>query len=196
MKKTTYILLGLILFSFVGSFFLPAALFTESEGGGPQTASLPTVQASNSVDTVHTAVFHAINVDEHSLTNVASENPTEPLSITVIESSAVESPVIVMDKAWKDNVSFTVENNVLMFSVDMHGFADKETKEIPMEIMAKSGSSHIAEIIVPEGILMKVAPRYIHLNLVNFKNARMGIEYSWNGVTMTDCSFSDFYSFD
>jgi len=154
MKKSTYIIIGVLSLLILATFFGPAIMFKKRD--------LSQVLDDNTLTApVTTAPFSSLSVEFEKWPIIAGD----PF-IEITETDSAASPTVTLTKALNDNATMSVENGRLEIIIDLHT-ADPGNSAAN-HVQWIGNSTPMAIVKVPKGMLKNASAEYINLRLSGF----------------------------
>lgn len=187
MKKTSYILFGALALLAVAAFAFPPLAFEKFT----PTTNIIAASTESCTDTVAPFTSLRVNADYY----LACDGPDDEkrnLQLIISECDTIDRPVIIMNRAWKDNTVFDTDGKALTINIDFHHLDEEENEKENTQgfYLYEPGCAMFARITVPTGMLETVAPQICDLTLADFKDASLTIyQREGNHTSMDNSSF-------
>ena len=176
MKRTSYILIILLGVILVGSFLMPAVIYKKIE------FSLQTLRADGDTVRVTTGFFITFDITNNMWLMAQSANPEKEesdqlLKVTVRQNPRLSEAVLVMDRAWQQNMTITNDSTTLKVELDMHSF--KKENNIRPNIEIAPDAAYVLTLEVPAGWVDTIkAKSNLALTVEDFTDSDMVVSTS------------------
>jgi len=171
MKKTTYILIGILGLLVLTAFFGPVILFQKRDRGQ--------ILSDNTLATpIPTDSFSSLSVSFEKWP-VLQENPL----IEIVESDSATTPAIALAKVLKDNARTQVADDELKIIIDLHTAAPDDAAGY--NVRWNNDTTPLAIVTVPKGMLKTLDTGSVQVRLHRFTTP---VETLCDNVTLTSDS--------
>ncbi|MDE6669542.1 MAG: hypothetical protein K2K26_07650 [Muribaculaceae bacterium] len=188
MKRTSYILIILLGVILVGSFLMPAVIYKKIE------FSLQTLRADGDTVRVTTGFFITFDITNNMWLMAQSANPEKEesdqlLKVTVRQNPRLSEAVLVMDRAWQQNMTITNDSTTLKVELDMHSF--KKENNIRPNIEIAPDAAYVLTLEVPAGWVDTIkAKSNLALTVEDFTDSDMVVSTSASpSFEAVNCTF-------
>lgn len=193
MKKTTYILLAIVVFAVIVSTItvpLAALILPYSEAkdryrptleGKEATMDLTAKPQAFAFDSISTLVLQS------SWKTYKTIDEPDTLYFDIVEDPTLTKPVVTFGPDWRNNVTLTYQDGILKICVEFTGVREKNENAF---IIYTKDNNKVAQIRIPKGMLRHVNNDYdVQINLREFENATLTIKKFSDLIDISDSSF-------
>lgn len=188
MKRTSYILIVILGVLLVGSFLMPAVLYKKIE------FSLQTLRADGDTVRVTTGFFITFDITNNMWLRAQTANPEKEgseqlLKVTVRQNPQLSEAVLVMNRAWQQNMTITHDSTALKVELDMHSF--KEENNMRPNIEIAPDAANVLMLEVPVGWVDTIkAKNNLALTVEDFADSDMVVSTSASPLfEAVNCTF-------
>lgn len=188
MKRTSYILIILTGVILIGSFLMPAVMYKKIE------FSLQTLRADGDTVRVKTGFFITFDITNNMWLTAQTANPEKEgsdqlLKVTVRQNPQLSEAVLVMDRAWRQNMTITNDSTALKVELDMHCFKKENNIRPNIEIVPEA--AHVLTLEVPAGWVDTIrAKSNLALTVEDFTDSDMVVSTSASPLfEAVNCTF-------
>ncbi len=189
MKRTSYILIILVGIVLICSFLMPAVLYKKVE------FSLQTLRADGDTVRVTAGFFITFDIKNNRWLMAQTSNSDEEesdqqlLKVTVRQNPRLTEAVLVMDRAWEQNMTVSQDSTTLKIELDMHSFK-KEGNDWPNIDIAPDAANVLTLEVPPSWVDTIKAKNNLALTVEDFTDSDMVIETSAAPVfEAVNCAF-------
>ena len=199
MKKTTYILAGVLSALLVFCFISPAVFSHSDETGFNGNITL-NHKDSLPQKTVYLPAFSKLSglmpySRNYKIVDSTNERAYPRLRIEV--SDSVSSPLLILNSWWENLISFKVEIDRLLIDVneisilrDYCKIKNTNNDNLFVTITVPDDCLDVGVILMPRGMLTEIEDNYLlQITLSEFRNANLTIGWNVRGITFDNCSF-------
>lgn len=183
MKKSSYIIFGLIGFLMIAAFFSPLILFTKEKPGNKIFLSAIGVKDSINFE----RKFKNLEI-KYEYSDIHNEFYTDDFTFDIIESDKTGKPKLITDRSWTGNysISYTTDSCLITF----HGEDALKNRPDASGLIVPQENAKLGVIIVPRGMLSSVEASILHLTFKDFVDSNLVLIGS-PSPNFINCSFND-----